>query len=315
MSFYNIRVDYNAEFSMGPSYRYCISGHDLSDVPDKLRDYIPNTSSRVFSSGEIREIQCHSVLISCGRSKNTSFSLGDDWLSTLIGDTNTKDTSNEPSDLYSNDMRRRRRQQQQQQRKKKKSRKNEHTKDRKNASSVDPAKQVVKLNDWEREKQRDHKGVVVVSKLIYSILQNELYTGVYYTFLMTHTLHRRKTSANNGYSTNPMLDVALHNKQMMNDRTTNAAAPWWVLDVVLGPFSCKGKAMRCNEEWVDGTRGKKSKRKKALFLMKIYDVNLYSRAVRPKIKCLDHLKNNAPPLYAHVYENLKETAIKKAEIF
>lgn len=146
--------------------------------------------------------------------------------------------------------------------------------------------------------------IMIVPKRVLSTLQRKPFLGLHYAFLMTHPLFGKKTSANVGYSTNPMYDVHLHNTLAINDRTTSAAAPHWILDIVLGPFISVELAIECTKEWVTHTRGKKSKRKKAYFLSRIYDVPLYAAATKPTVTLRDYLAENAPPNYMECYEKM-----------
>lgn len=148
------------------------------------------------------------------------------------------------------------------------------------------------------------ESIIEVPKNVMAILQGKPFTGVYYAYLMTHSLYGKKTSAHVGYSTNPMYDVYLHNTLAFNDRTTSAAAPHWILDMVLGAFLSVELAIECTKEWVSHTRGKESKRKKAYFLSRIYKVPLYSAAVKPSVTLREYLTVNAPPKYTTCYEQM-----------
>jgi hypothetical protein len=163
-----------------------------------------------------------------------------------------------------------------------------------------------------REKQRallanTEEAITVIPKSIMCAVTHQINTGVHYTFLMTHSLKGKKTSAHIGYSKNPMYDLYLHNNLIENDRTTNTAAPDWILDMVLGPFSCLNKAIECSKEWVDNTRGKPSKRKKAYLLSRLYNVNLYTRQIPLKESFTDYIKRTAPPIYSVAHDKLKTT--------
>lgn len=157
----------------------------------------------------------------------------------------------------------------------------------------------------------EEKTTMVISNEILCALQNRLFRGIYYSFLMTHSLQGKKTSANIGYGTNPMLDVYLHNHLKTNDRTTSAAAPYWVLDMALGPFITKESAIGCCEEWVSGTRGKESKRKKASLLKILYNTTLYDATRTIKGSFRDYLRHNAPPSYLVRYDALMTEREKK----
>jgi hypothetical protein len=149
---------------------------------------------------------------------------------------------------------------------------------------------------------------MVLPKNILSILEGKPCGGFHFAFLMTHPLYGKKTSANIAYSTNPMRDVYLHNILAMGDRTTSAAAPHWVLDIVLGPFISADKAIECTQDWVSHTRGKESKRKKAKFLSRIYGVPLYSASIKPDIPLRQYLQENAPPSYMAKYEAILKSS-------
>lgn len=156
-----------------------------------------------------------------------------------------------------------------------------------------------------------NEGIIVVSKSILCILENRLFTGNYYTFLMTHPLRGEKTSANVGYSTNPAYDVYLHNHLLTNDRTTSPAAPHWILDMVLGPFISVEVAIECSKELVSNSRGMTSKRKRASLLSRIYNVPLYDVAKKPTIPLKEYLATTAPPIYTHHYKRMVSPSKKK----
>lgn len=146
--------------------------------------------------------------------------------------------------------------------------------------------------------------IAVISKKVLTTLQGKVFTGNHYVFLMTHPLQGKKTSAHVGYSTNPMYDVYLHNTLAIPDRTTSAAAPHWILDMVLGPFISAEIAIECSKELVSHTRGKDSKRKKAILLSRIYNVPLYSASIKPSVALKEYLREKAPAYYIDCYEKM-----------
>jgi hypothetical protein len=152
--------------------------------------------------------------------------------------------------------------------------------------------------------KEDDMSVMVISKIDLCALQRRLYTGRYYCYLMTHDLQGKKTSAHVGYTTDPLYDVYLHNHSLINDRTTNAAAPYWRLDCVLGPFITLEKAILCSEDWVNGTRGQESKRNKACLLKVLYAVNLYTVSIPSALKFIDFLMEHAPTCHIETYQRL-----------
>jgi hypothetical protein len=157
----------------------------------------------------------------------------------------------------------------------------------------------------------EREGMIVVPKVVLCALERRLFTGIYWSFLLTHPLEGKKTAANVSWGVDPMYDLYLPNNLLMGDRTPSAAAPHWILDMVLGPFQDHTLAIECSEEWVQGTRGKESKRKKAEFLSKIYNVTLYSVSVEPPVSFEEYLTEKAPPCYINRHKELKEMARRK----
>lgn len=152
--------------------------------------------------------------------------------------------------------------------------------------------------------EEEEEAIIVVTKSILCLLEDRLFTGNYYTFLMTHPLPDKKTSAHVGYSTDPAYDVYLHNNLLTNDRTTSAAAPYWVLDMVLGPLISAEDAIECCKDLVSNTRGMNSKRKRALLLSHVRNVPLYAIAKKPTVPLKEYLAKNAPPVYTERYEKM-----------
>lgn len=135
------------------------------------------------------------------------------------------------------------------------------------------------------EKTKDYNDIMInhimmVSKYTYHALQHRIFPGTYFAFLMSHSLKNKKKDTNIGFSKNPIHSLYLHNGQHIVNKNTSSAAPHWILDIILGPFSTERQAMDCCNEWVSKTRGRESKRLKAYTLYKKYGVNLYSHQVK-----------------------------------
>jgi len=147
--------------------------------------------------------------------------------------------------------------------------------------------------------QNKKKGIILVSELIKSILLDDIFTGIYYVFLMSHSLKGMKKNTNITYGTNPILTLLLHNSNKNYDKETSAAAPFWELDIVMGPFLFLKKAIECCDEWVNGTRGKKSKRNRAInILSSKYNVPIYSSQIKLPYSLHDYLNHiDAPKQY------------------
>ena len=153
------------------------------------------------------------------------------------------------------------------------------------------------------QRERD-SGVMVVSARQLALMENRVFRGEFYAFLMTHSLQGKKTDTHIGYSTNPILEIHKHNTLQINDRTTNTAAPHWRADIVIGPVHCLRKVILLCEDWVRGTRGKDSKRKRALVLARMYGVDIYSCAV-PGAPLGRYLSQHAPRAYQEAYRALQ----------
>lgn len=122
--------------------------------------------------------------------------------------------------------------------------------------------------------------VIMIPKYNFFMLQHRIFPGSYFAFLMSHSLKNKKKDTNIGFSKNPIYSLYLHNGQHIVNKNTSSAAPYWILDTILGPFSTEKQAMCCCNEWVSKTRGRESKRLKAYSLYKKYGVNLYSHQVK-----------------------------------
>jgi hypothetical protein len=121
-------------------------------------------------------------------------------------------------------------------------------------------------------------------------LRGTLFRGDYYSFLMTHPLKGKKTDSTVCYTKNPLYELYLHNERLISNRLTSVAAPFWVLECVLGPFASAERARECCNKWVQGSRGKVRKRKKAPELADGEGVNLYTRDAKMDKSFLDYLK-------------------------
>ncbi len=163
-------------------------------------------------------------------------------------------------------------------------------------SSPPPPQEWYVVLEWATE-----PGLGQFSAMQMAHAQGRIFEGDYYTFLMSHGVSS-KTDSYVGYTTNPLRDVYLHNERRISDRNTAAAAGNWELDVVLGPFACKALAVDCGNAWVHGTRGKLPKRKKAPFLSKAYNVNMYDCRKRLHEPFDTYLERTTQPVYGQVWQ-------------
>ena len=146
-------------------------------------------------------------------------------------------------------------------------------------------------------------GLGLITALQMAAVRVRSYEGGFYTYLMSHNISS-KTDSCIGYTTNPLRDVCLYNERIIADRNTAAASGHWFVDIVLGPHPSLELAMECGKAWVDGTRGKVPKRKKAPFLAEAFNVNMYDCRVPLGEPFDEYLARNALPIYGEVYKEM-----------
>ncbi len=136
-------------------------------------------------------------------------------------------------------------------------------------------------------------------------LYNIPYQGKYFVFLMSlpHSVPN-KTDSHIGYTTNPITNIYMYNEGFIPDRNTSQAAPHWKLDIVMGPFICLKASYNCAHAWVNGTRGKDSKRAKAEFLASYYNVNIYTYQKEYGHSMEDLLKTHTDPQFVELLREM-----------
>ena len=160
----------------------------------------------------------------------------------------------------------------------------------------------------EEEEEEEEEDIINIDHLEHTQLQQTVSTGRYFVFLMSHSINS-KTNSFVGYSVNPIKDVCLLNMKGIVDRNTSMAAPFWCLDIVLGPFTCLEVAMECGRCWVSGTRGKEAKWDKAPSLSSKFNVGLYTyrkTLTHPPIK--DLLSRYAHPLFSSIFIEMNNSS-------
>ncbi len=156
--------------------------------------------------------------------------------------------------------------------------------------------------------QREREsGAMVIDASTLALLEQRAYQGAYWAFMMTHALQGKKTDTRIGYSTNPLLTIYRHNAMLMGDRATSAAAPHWRADILVGTFASLAHVVCFCEDWVDGTRGKTSKRRHGHFLARINNKRIYANDV-PAPPLARYLSQNAPRAYQEAHKRLCERA-------
>lgn len=153
------------------------------------------------------------------------------------------------------------------------------------------------------ELQEQPAGQTRVSARTYCEMRGQPYRGDYYLSLMSHNVSS-KTDSHVSFTKNPVRDVFLHNERRIQDRNTCVAAPHWQLDIVMGPFVCRGEALDCGHAWVRGTRGKTAKRNKAPVLASLYNKPLYDWRQPLQESFGAFLVREAGALYADVYNQM-----------
>lgn len=142
-------------------------------------------------------------------------------------------------------------------------------------------------------------------------LIGEPYKGRYFVYLMSHSVVS-KTDSHVGYSTNPIIDIICHNHRIaapVVDRNTCMAAPFWVLDIVLGPFASLAEAIECARIWVNRTRGKEPKREKGEYLASVFDVDMYSYRVLSEQPLEERLGCHDGSEFIPLYRNLVPSVV------
>ena len=151
----------------------------------------------------------------------------------------------------------------------------------------------------------EYPPIITIPKRIYNTLTESPEVGEWYVFLMCHPLKGLKKDTNIGYSKNPIYSVHQHNTIPLFDKETMAAAPYWRLDCVLGPFISISTVIECAKSWVTKTRGIPSKREKAKTLSKLFNTNLYTIDVKLDVPFGQFLmEKNAPLHYIDTYHDL-----------
>lgn len=245
--------------------------------------------------------------------------------------------------------------------------KNDDTKQHDNTINIYHYKRecVYSKKEEQEEKEEDLNGynTMELPSDIYSLLNGIINEGVYYAYMISHSVCGKKKDTSIGCSKNPFLSVISHNNQhfvtnlsslnnninnnqndssikedhillynsnnneltgdyddadeensfngysipVIIDKDTASAAPHWKLDIVLGPFIKRERAIECCFEWVSKTRGIASKREKAPFLAQQYNCKIYSSQVSINVPLDVFLfKMNAPFHYIQKCKIIQE---------
>lgn len=99
-----------------------------------------------------------------------------------------------------------------------------------------------------------------------------------YRYLMTNSCKTTKTHSYVGKDRRPKKKVERHNSGQVKNaraRSTKGAVGHWQLNMVLGPFEDKARAIAVRDEWQADCRGIASRRKKGLDLTRKYGVTCF----------------------------------------
>lgn len=146
--------------------------------------------------------------------------------------------------------------------------------------------------------EEDDPSYVFLSDDIDRIARRGAIRGEYFCYLAVHPNSDRKKNTFLGVSKDPLLDLYRHNHAdafdvprpggrgavrpsavARNTKTTHAAAPYWSMASVVGPFASKAHAQTATVAWSDHTRGDPSKNRKARVVASLFDIDYYGRDV------------------------------------
>lgn len=100
----------------------------------------------------------------------------------------------------------------------------------------------------------------------------------YFSYLMVNDCKTTKTHSYVGKDKKPKKKVERHNSGEVRNpraRSTKGAVGHWKLNMVLGPFEDKDKAISVRDEWQADCRGIASRRKKGMDLARKYEVTCF----------------------------------------
>lgn len=165
------------------------------------------------------------------------------------------------------------------------------------AENIPPARER-KRRSFRFTTKEDGEGYIPLNRCQMCMIHGETFKGNWFIYLITlPSTVSSKTDSHVGWTTNPLVDVYLLNKGQTIykhiDRNISMAVPHWKLDKVIGTLTCEEQAEDFAYMWVDGTRGKKSKREKAPFLSEASDAPLYTFTERlTEGETMESLLNN-----------------------
>ena len=118
--------------------------------------------------------------------------------------------------------------------------------------------------------------------------------GHSYGWMMQHDLPERRKDTWIAYGPNPFISTAVHHHGLVYNKDTRIALQNWRVGFILGPFGSPHEASRCCHEWVDHTRGKKSKTTRGIYLAQRHGVPFYWDKIQPPRGVLPYLRDHGP---------------------
>lgn len=121
--------------------------------------------------------------------------------------------------------------------------------------------------------------------------------GELFCYMAVHPNSDRKKNTYLGISRDPIADLYMHNHAdsfeimrkgrepmrpvsvVTSTKTTHAAAPYWSMNNLLGPFFTRPAANMAREEWGLRTRGDESKTRRARVIARRYDMAYFGQDV------------------------------------
>lgn len=105
----------------------------------------------------------------------------------------------------------------------------------------------------------------------------------YWCYLMVNFQPEQKINTYIGKTKDPPKKVEEHNqRKAKGQKTTKAAAPYWSLEMIIGPFNDKGSAIEFRDKWKQKSRGIQSRRQRGLDLSDEYHVEVFDERQNPK---------------------------------
>lgn len=118
--------------------------------------------------------------------------------------------------------------------------------------------------------------------------------GHLFAWMMSHDLEAGRKDTAIFYGANPVISTAMYYDGQINNKDTRMARGHWKIEVVTGPFASRAAAETFCQQWVTGTRGKKSKIVTAMQLAANAGIPFHWAAISPPTSRLAYLREHGP---------------------